>query len=176
MKLSPDKLGPGTKQGQKRDTCSAQQVSQSSPTDLWHSEKVAGNSVAAIIFYDSISDRNPIRTFTYLALVSRDRRQDLCDREQHCLKMCFAILCWFLLDFSAYDHGSKGSPEAQNIQGPLNGGVSNGRVSRSGLVLPFLSFFVLFGTFPICWDFPDLLGDGPGIFPICPFPLSRPIN
>ena len=43
-------------------------------------------------------------------------------------------------------------------QGPLNGGVSNGEVSRSGLVLPFLSFFVLlcpFGTFP-------------GIFPICP--------
>ena len=31
------------------------------------------------------------------------------------------------------------------IQGPLNGGVSNGGVSRSGLVLPFLSFFVLLG-------------------------------
>ena len=31
----------------------------------------------------------------------------------------------------------------------LNGGVSNGGVSRSGLVLPFLSLFVLFGTFPI---------------------------
>ena len=27
--------------------------------------------------------------------------------------------------------------------------VSNGGVSRSGLVLPLLSFFVLFGTFPI---------------------------
>ena len=51
-------------------------------------------------------------------------------------------------------------------QGPPNGGVSNGGVSRSGLVLPFLSFFVLFGTFPIFagfsqfargWsrDFPD---------------------
>ena len=42
------------------------------------------------------------------------------------------------------------------------------------------SFFVLFCPF---WDFPDLLGDfpdllrdGPGIFPICPFPLSRPIK
>ena len=56
---------------------------------------------------------------------------------------------------------------------PLNGGVSNGGVSRSGLVLPFLSFFVLFGTFPIF----------PGFFPICsgwsadfpdrPFSLSR---
>ena len=55
-----------------------------------------------------------------------------------------------------------------DIQGPLNGGVSNGGVSRSGLVLPFLSSFVLFGTFPIFlgfsrsargWsgDFPDLL-------------------
>ena len=43
------------------------------------------------------------------------------------------------------------------FQGPLNGGGSNGGVSRSGLVLPFLSFFVLFGTFPIC----------SGIFPIC---------
>ena len=42
-------------------------------------------------------------------------------------------------------------------QGPLNGGVSNGGVSRSGLVLPFLFFFVLFGTFPIC----------SGIFPVC---------
>ena len=37
------------------------------------------------------------------------------------------------------------------------------------------SFFVLFcpfGDFP--GDFPDLLRDGPGIFPICPFPPSRP--
>ena len=36
-----------------------------------------------------------------------------------------------------------------------NGWVSNGGVSRSGLVLPFLSFL---GTFPIFRDFPDLLG------------------
>ena len=62
------------------------------------------------------------------------------------------------------------------IQGPLNGGASNGGVSRSGLVLPCLSFFVLFGTFPIFWDFPDLVRDGLGIFPIGPFPLSRPIK
>ena len=55
------------------------------------------------------------------------------------------------------------------------GGVSNGGVSRSGLVLPFVSLFVL-GTFPIFRDFPDLLGDGPGIFPIRPFSLSRPIK
>ena len=39
------------------------------------------------------------------------------------------------------------------LQGPLNGGVSNGGASRSGLVLPFLSFFVLFGTFPIFLGF-----------------------
>ena len=58
-------------------------------------------------------------------------------------------------------------------QGPLNGGVSNGGVSRSGLVLPFLSF-LSFLDFP--GDFPDLLGDGPGIFPIRPFPLSRLIK
>ena len=41
------------------------------------------------------------------------------------------------------------------VQGPLNGGGSNGGVSRSGFVLPFLSFFVLSRFF---WDFPDLLG------------------
>ena len=48
-------------------------------------------------------------------------------------------------------------------QGPLNGGVSNGGVSRSGRVLPFLSFFVLLGLsrgfsrFARGWsgDFPD---------------------
>ena len=38
-------------------------------------------------------------------------------------------------------------------QGPLNGGVSNRGVSRSRLVLPFLSFFVLFGTFLIFLGF-----------------------
>ena len=55
-------------------------------------------------------------------------------------------------------------------QWPLNGGVSNGGVSRSGLVCPFLSFFVLFCPFLsffvlFCpfWDFPDFSG----IFLIC---------
>ena len=42
----------------------------------------------------------------------------------------------------------------------MHGGVSNRGVSRSGLVLPFLSFFVLFCPF---WDFPDFSGK----FPIC---------
>ena len=52
-------------------------------------------------------------------------------------------------------------------QGPLNGGVSNRGVSRSGLVLPFVSFFVLFCPFlPFFWDFPDF--SGKSIFPICP--------
>ena len=44
-------------------------------------------------------------------------------------------------------------------------------------------FFVLFSSFlsflglsRFFWDFPDLLGDGPGIFLISPFPLSRPIK
>ena len=39
----------------------------------------------------------------------------------------------------------------------------------SFLFCPFLSFW----DFP--GDFPDLSGDSPGIFPIGPFPLSRPI-
>ena len=47
-------------------------------------------------------------------------------------------------------------------------GVSNGGASRSGLVLPFLSFLGLSLFFR---DFPDLLGDVPGIFPIGHFPL-----
>ena len=38
---------------------------------------------------------------------------------------------------------------------------------------PFSSFFGLSRFFR---DFPDLLGDGAGIFPICRFPRSRPIN
>ena len=37
----------------------------------------------------------------------------------------------------------------------------------------FLSFLGLSRFFR---DFPELLGDGPGIFPICPFPLYRPIK
>ena len=46
-----------------------------------------------------------------------------------------------------------------------------------------LSFFVLFcpflsfsGLSRFFWDFPDLRGDGLGIFPIRPFPLSQPIK
>ena len=50
-------------------------------------------------------------------------------------------------------------------QGPLNGVVSNGGVSRSGLVLPFLSFFVLFGTFPIFLGFSRFARGWSGDFP-----------
>ena len=63
-----------------------------------------------------------------------------------------------------------------NVQGPLNGGGSNGGVSRSGLVLPFLSFLSFFGLSRFFWDLPDLRRDGPGIFLICPFPLSQPFK
>ena len=62
-------------------------------------------------------------------------------------------------------------------QGPLDEGVSNRGglpdLDLSFLFGPFLSFLGLPRFF---WDFPDLLGDGAGIFPICPFPLSRPIR
>ena len=37
----------------------------------------------------------------------------------------------------------------RTLKGRQTGGGSNGGVSRSGLVLPFLSFLVLCGTFPI---------------------------
>ena len=58
-------------------------------------------------------------------------------------------------------------------QGPLNGGVSNGGVSRSGLVRPFFVLFCPFlGLSRFFRDFPDLLGDGPRIFPIRPFSLK----
>ena len=56
-----------------------------------------------------------------------------------------------------------------SAQGPLNGGVSNGGVSRSGLVRPFLSFFVLFGTFPIFVGF-SRFARGRSLF------LGRPIK
>ena len=66
------------------------------------------------------------------------------------------------------------STSRPDVQGPLNGGVSNGGgvpdLDLSFLLCPFLGLSRFF------WDFPDLLGDGPGIFPICPFPLSRPIK
>ena len=62
------------------------------------------------------------------------------------------------------------------IKGRWTGGFQTGGfpdLDLSFLFCPFLSFFGLSRFFR---DFPDLRGDGPGIFPICPFPLSRPIK
>ena len=80
---------------------------------------------------------------------------------------------WFFQKTSTSAKLRGGAPERGKNRGPLNRGVSNGGVSQSGLVLPFLSFLGLSRFFR---DFPDLSGDSSGIFPICPFPLPRPIN
>ena len=68
-------------------------------------------------------------------------------------------------------------------QGPLSWRVSNGGFpdldffvlfcASLSFFCPFLSLFVLSRFYR---DFPDLSGDSPGIFPICPFSLSWPIN
>ena len=64
--------------------------------------------------------------------------------------------------------GNKQKKKKKEGQGKL-GGFKRG-ISRSGLVLPLLSFLGLppdfSGIFPICLV----------IFPICPLPLSRPLN
>ena len=59
------------------------------------------------------------------------------------------------------------------VKGRQTGGFQTGGFPDLDLSFLFCPF-VLFGTFPIFLGFPDLLGHGPGIFPICPFPLSRP--
>ena len=59
-------------------------------------------------------------------------------------------------------------------QGPLKGGGGFKRGVFPIWTCPsFLSFLGLSRLFR---DFPDLFGDSPGIFPICPFPLSQPIK
>ena len=60
---------------------------------------------------------------------------------------------------------------ARMVQGPLNRGVSNEGFPNLDSSVPVSSFFGLwdlrdFGDSPIC----------PGIFPIFPFPLSRPFR
>ena len=73
-----------------------------------------------------------------------------------------AALVWTLeLSCAAILHGC----DLNSIQGPLSGRVSNGGGSRSGLVLPFLSFFVLFGTFPIFLGFSRIARGWSGDFP-----------
>ena len=48
------------------------------------------------------------------------------------------------------------------FQGPLNGGVSNGGVSRSGLVLPFCPFLFFLG---LSWGYSRFVRGLSGIFP-----------
>ena len=63
-----------------------------------------------------------------------------------------------------------------NFKGRQTGVFQTGGIpdlDLSFLFCPFLSFLGLSRFFRA---FPDLLGDGPGIFPISPFPLSRPIK
>ena len=67
--------------------------------------------------------------------------------------------------------GTKQKSRAAERGGFKGGGFPD--LDLSFLFCPFLSFLGLSRFF---WDFPDLLGDGPGIVPICPFPLSRPIK
>ena len=59
-------------------------------------------------------------------------------------------------------------------QGPLNGGGLNEGFPGLDLSFLFCPFFSFLGLSRFFWDFPDLLGDGPGTLPICPSPLSRP--
>ena len=57
--------------------------------------------------------------------------------------------------------------EFSTDQRPVDGVSKGGEVSRSGLVLPDLSFSILSGLSLSLFS---------GIFPICPFPLSRPFK
>ena len=67
------------------------------------------------------------------------------------------------------------APLVANSRAGQRGGFKRG-VSRSGLVLPFLSFFVLFRTFPSFSGFSRFALGLFGDFPVCPFSLSRPIQ
>ena len=67
-------------------------------------------------------------------------------------------------------------PTPHSFKGRQTGGVQTGRFPDLDLSFLFLSFFVLLELSRFFGDFPDLLGDGPGIFPIRPFSLSRPIK
>ena len=62
------------------------------------------------------------------------------------------------------------------VKGRLTGGFQTGGFPDLDLSFLFCPFSSFLGLSRFFWDFPDFLGDGPGIFPICPFPLSRPIK
>ena len=80
-----------------------------------------------------------------------------------------SLWSWYAYDWDAFELRCW---RMAKFQGPL----SNGGVSRSRLALLCLSFFVLFETFPIFLGFSRIARGWSGIFPICPFPLSRPIK
>ena len=90
----------------------------------------------------------------------------------NCSENLFGAVCAIFLGFQPLQFFSLGPWFSR----AANGWVSNGGVSRSGLVLPFLSFFVLFGTFPIFPGFSRFVRGLSGDFPIRPVPLSRPIK
>ena len=62
------------------------------------------------------------------------------------------------------------------LKGRQTGGFQTGGFPNLDLSFLFCLFLSFLGLSRFFWDFPDLLGDGPGIFPISPFPLSRPIK
>ena len=98
----------------------------------------------------SASGRLPVWGFPYLR---NPCLRNPCFRNSHLRNPCFRNS--HLRNFSRIQAPLNQTPLRLP---PTNGGVSNGGASRSGLVLPFLSFFRPF------WDFPDFFG----IFPIFP--------
>ena len=79
---------------------------------------------------------------------------------------------------------SQGERKCTIVKGRKTGGFqTGGLLDLDFLSFPFCPFFVLvcpflsfLGLSRFFRDFPDLPGDSSGIFPICPFPLSRPLN
>ena len=105
-------------------------------------------------------------------LATRDR--GLCDRERHCLKMCFAILCLFFLDCRAYTLRCPTIEpfSCQNITAisrllPLEFWCSEGHFAHFDLILTlFWRYFqTCFAgqTWPI-FTYSDLLSGGPDLF------------
>ena len=64
----------------------------------------------------------------------------------------------------------------QESRAAKRGGFQTGGFPDLDLSFLFCPFLFFLGLSRFCWDFPDLLRDGLGIFPISPSPLSRPIK
>ena len=62
------------------------------------------------------------------------------------------------------------------VKGRYTGGLQTGWFPDLDLSFLFCLFLSFLGLSRFVRDFPDLSGDSSGIFPICPFPLSRPIK